>query len=178
MSNGAQKLQQAKAWLVQYLSARGAAGKVAGVDIGQVNIQGRVGYALRIFADQNGVIWLSQQGFPGTVKTPVGRVYVAVVQQKSLTGPGAPAQPDSEDPYKGWQVEYHGSDVEKMPVKHYGTDVENAKVKYSGTDVSKFNVEVHGTGGVAPKPESGDKEFRMPNGAFGTSFSAFEPTED
>jgi len=177
MSNGVQKLQQAKAWLLQYLAARGAAGKVVGVDIGQVNVQGKAGYALRIYANQAGVAWLRQQGFPGALKTPYGRIFVAVVQHEGGAQAAArKSQAKADDPYKDWDVKYYGSEVEKMPVKQYGTDTEHANVKHFGTDPKKFDqVKVYGSTHVTPVKESGDKEFHLPSGAFGTTFTAFDP---
>lgn len=168
MSSAQQKLVQVQTWLVQKLAALGGSEYVAGVDVGPVAVGGKKGYGLRIHAKPNAGPWLQKLQLPGLLETPYGNFYVAVVAAQGAPASAPAAQPESDDAYKGWDVQYSGTEIEGAPVKLYGSDIENMPVKVSGT------------AGVQPKPrpKSGDNEFRVKSGAFGTTFSQFEPQDD
>lgn len=181
------ELMQAMHWLKQRLAQLGGAQVLIGVDVGRLAMGGKVGYGIRIYAKPEGVQWLKQYGFPGLVETPYGSFYAAVLGPESVPrqpqrpsqpapqppgtpqptpqpGVPQPQAPKAEDPYAGWNVEYHGTELEGATVKHYGSEIEDMRV------------EVHGTKGVKPKPAQGG-EFRIKSGCFGTTFSQFEPEE-
>lgn len=187
-------LVQGMRWLKQRLTSLGGAPHLLGIDIGRMAMGGKVLYGIRVYVKPEGRPWLQQYGFPGLVETPYGTFYAAVLgpeqlpqrvsappqqqrqqqqaqpmhqqQQARPTGvPAAQAQgKDGEDPYKDWNVEYHG------------TELEGAQVKYFGSDVENMRVEVHGTKGVKPKPQQGG-EFRLKSGCFGKTFEQFEPED-
>lgn len=168
MANSGQQLAQAKPWLAQQLTQLGGGGHVVGVDVGQVAVGGKVGYALRVHATPTGIQWLKQFKLPGLLKTPYGKLYVAVLpaQQQQAQQPQQEGQQgDANDPYADWEVKHYGTEP-GGPVRVFGTDIENAQVKVSGT------------AGVEPKPPGEDKEFRLKSGTFGTTFKQFEPAEE
>ena len=162
MTTAAQALAQAREWLGQRLVGLGGGAVLAGVDIGQMAVNGKVGYGLRVHVKPEGMAWCKQCGFPGLLETPHGRFYVAVlpVGQTVEQPAGQPVgQPGTPDPYKGWEV------------KVSGTETAGASIKYSGTDPAVIRGPAKVSGTDTPEPRRG--EFRPKSGAFGSAFPGF-----
>lgn len=183
------QLVQGMQWLKQRLTSLGGASRLLGIDVGRMALNGKVNYGIRVYAKPEGKAWLQEYGFPGMIETPYGTFFAAVLGPEHLPNqqqrasqppaaqqqPGQPPQPgqpaqqggqNDEDPYKGWKVEYHG------------TDLDGAQVRYYGSEVDKMKAEIHGTRGVKPDPKKNKGgEFKIHSGCFGTTFRQFEPEE-